>query len=122
MADELRPEYDLDQLLKGGVRGKYTDRYREGTNLVLSDPDVADAFPTGEAVNKALTFGCPVDESPGHPRENFGKTVTVQADEPDRRTDGERQYLFIRVATSPILLRQIARDIGVTVRELLNQR
>lgn len=54
MADELRPEYDLGQLLKDGVRGKYTDRYREGTNLVLLEPDVADAFPTGEAVNKAL--------------------------------------------------------------------
>jgi hypothetical protein len=54
MADELRPEYDLGQLLKDGVRGKYVDRYREGTNLVLLEPDVADAFPTGEAVNKAL--------------------------------------------------------------------
>lgn len=54
MADDLRPEYDLGQLLKDGVRGKYADRYREGTNLVLLEPDVADAFPTGEAVNKAL--------------------------------------------------------------------
>jgi hypothetical protein len=32
MDDELRPEYDLSQLLEGGVRGKYADRYREGTN------------------------------------------------------------------------------------------
>jgi len=54
MADELGPEYDLGQLLKHGVRGKYAERYREGTNLVLLEPDVADAFPTGEAVNKAL--------------------------------------------------------------------
>lgn len=54
MVDELRPEYDLGQLLKDGVRGKYADRYLEGTNLVLLEPDVADAFPTGEAVNKAL--------------------------------------------------------------------
>ena len=54
IVDELRPEYDLGQLLKDGVRGKYADRYREGTNLVLLEPDVADAFPTGEAVNKAL--------------------------------------------------------------------
>lgn len=52
--DELRPEYDLPQLLKGGVRGKYADRYREGTNLVLLAPDVADAFPDGETVNEAL--------------------------------------------------------------------
>lgn len=53
-ADELRPEYDLGQLLKTGVQGKYADRYRGGTNLVLLAPDVAEAFPTEEAVNEAL--------------------------------------------------------------------
>jgi hypothetical protein len=52
--DELRPEYDLGQLLKDGVRGKYADRCKEGTNLVLLAPDVAEAFPTAEAVNEAL--------------------------------------------------------------------
>lgn len=52
--DELRPEYDLRELLKGGVQGKYADRYREGTNLVLLDHDVAEAFPTDKAVNEAL--------------------------------------------------------------------
>ena len=54
MDDELRPEYDLHELLKGGVRGKYVDRYRAGTNLVLLDPDVAKAFPDEAAVNEAL--------------------------------------------------------------------
>lgn len=52
--DELRPEYDLHELLKGGVRGKYVARYRAGTNLVLLDPDVAKAFPDEAAVNEAL--------------------------------------------------------------------
>ncbi|RMF28023.1 MAG: hypothetical protein D6759_16595 [Chloroflexi bacterium] len=52
--DDLRPEYDLSQLLKGGVRGKYVERYRAGTNLVRLAPDVARAFPTEEAVNEAL--------------------------------------------------------------------
>ena len=52
--DELRPEYDLRELLKGGIRGKYADRYREGTNLVLLDHDVAEVFPTDKAVNEAL--------------------------------------------------------------------
>ena len=33
MNDELRPEYDLHQLLKGAVRGKYAKRYKAGTNL-----------------------------------------------------------------------------------------
>ena len=51
--DDLRPEYDFSQM-KGGVRGKYADRYREGTNLVLLDPDVAAAFPDAKAVNAAL--------------------------------------------------------------------
>ena len=51
--DELRPEYDLSQL-QGGVRGKYVQRYKQGTNLVLLDPDVADAFPTEDSVNEAL--------------------------------------------------------------------
>ncbi len=52
--DELRPEYDMHEFLKGGVRGKYAERYRAGTNLVLLDPDVAKAFPTEQAVNEAL--------------------------------------------------------------------
>lgn len=51
--DDLRSEYDLSKL-KGGVRGKYLDRYRAGTNLALLTPDVRAAFPTDEAVNKAL--------------------------------------------------------------------
>jgi hypothetical protein len=51
--DELRPEYDLAQLI-GRVRGKYVERYRAGTNLVLLEPDVAAAFPDARAVNEAL--------------------------------------------------------------------
>ena len=49
----MRREYDLSKL-KGGVRGKYYRRYSGGTNLVLLDPDVADAFPDAKAVNEAL--------------------------------------------------------------------
>lgn len=52
--DDLRSEYDLKELLKSGVQGKYAGRYREGTNLVLLDNDVAEAFPTDETVNEAL--------------------------------------------------------------------
>jgi hypothetical protein len=51
--DDLRPEYDFSQM-KGGVRGKYVKRYREGTNLVLLDPDIVSAFPDAKAVNDAL--------------------------------------------------------------------
>jgi hypothetical protein len=52
--DELRHEYDMKSLLKGGVRGKYAARYRAGTNLVLLEPEVAKAFPNDKAVNEAL--------------------------------------------------------------------
>jgi len=51
--DELRLEYD-ETLLKNGVRGKYVERYRSGTNLALLAPDVATVFPNDEAVNEAL--------------------------------------------------------------------
>jgi hypothetical protein len=55
MQDDLRPEYDLRELLKAGVWGKYAKRYRAGTNLVLLAPDVAEAFANDEeAVNEAL--------------------------------------------------------------------
>jgi hypothetical protein len=51
--DEMRPEYEMKELGKG-VRGKYVERYREGTNVILLDPDVAKAFPDSKAVNEAL--------------------------------------------------------------------
>jgi hypothetical protein len=38
--EEMRSEYDFSQ----GVRGKYARRYREGTNLVLLEPDLARVF------------------------------------------------------------------------------
>jgi len=52
-ANDMRPEYDFASM-KGGVRGKYAKRYRAGTNLVLLDPELAEAFPTEAAVNNAL--------------------------------------------------------------------
>ena len=49
----MRAEYDFASM-KGGVRGKYAQRVREGTNIVLIEPEVAEAFPTEQAVNEAL--------------------------------------------------------------------
>lgn len=63
--DDLRPEYDFSQMT-GGVRGKYVERYREGTNVVLLDPDVAAAFPDAKAVNDALRLL--LQEKHGPPR------------------------------------------------------
>ena len=51
--NDMLPEYDFASM-KGGVRGKYAAQYRAGTNLVLLDPRVAEAFPTDAAVNQAL--------------------------------------------------------------------
>ncbi|MEE4378714.1 MAG: hypothetical protein V2J55_14575 [Candidatus Competibacteraceae bacterium] len=52
-SDELRTEYkrsDFGQL----VRGKYAARLSEETNIVVLEPDIADAFPNDKAVNEAL--------------------------------------------------------------------
>ena len=48
--DEMQDEYDI----RGGVRGKYYDRYRQGTNVVLLEPDVAAVFRDSHSVNQAL--------------------------------------------------------------------
>ena len=49
-AAEMRKEYDFS----AGVRGKYTDRYRRGANVVLLDPELARAFPDSKSVNDAV--------------------------------------------------------------------
>jgi hypothetical protein len=51
--DDLRAEYPAD-LIRSGERGKYTKAYREGTNVVLIEPDLHELFPDSEAVNRAL--------------------------------------------------------------------
>lgn len=52
-SDELLPEYQFDY--SKSVRGKYHARLsREGANVVVLDPDVAEAFRDSAAVNEAL--------------------------------------------------------------------
>ncbi len=46
----MMPEYDFSK----GIRGKYAQRYAEGTNIVVLAPDLARIFPDSESVNKAL--------------------------------------------------------------------
>ena len=48
--DEMLDEYDFT----GGVRGKYVERFKSGSNIVLLSPDVAEVFHDSEAVNEAL--------------------------------------------------------------------
>ena len=49
-ASDMRPEYDFS----GGVHGKHYEAYREGTNVVLLDSDVARVFRDSKSVNSAL--------------------------------------------------------------------
>jgi hypothetical protein len=48
--DDLEAEYDFT----GAERGKYFERYQQGTNVVLLDADVAQAFKDSESVNQTL--------------------------------------------------------------------
>jgi len=47
---EMLDEYDFSK----GVRGKYAQRYAEGSNIVVLAPDVAEHFPDSDSVNEAL--------------------------------------------------------------------
>lgn len=49
-SEQMRAEYDI----RGGVRGKYYERYRRGANVVELEPDVAAVFHDAESVNRAL--------------------------------------------------------------------
>jgi hypothetical protein len=71
--EDMKPEYDFSDM-KGGIRGKYYKKYREGHKVVVQkedgadsvqyfrleegavmlEPDVKKYFPTSDAVNKAL--------------------------------------------------------------------
>lgn len=53
---DMMEEYDFSK----GVRGKYSKKYRKGTNVVIIDPDVAEFFPDNAAVNEALRSLIPI--------------------------------------------------------------
>ena len=48
--DEMLEEYDFSN----GVRGKYVNRFKEGSNIVVLSPDVAEVFTDSKSVNEAL--------------------------------------------------------------------
>lgn len=47
---EMKAEYDFSS----GVRGKYADLYRRGVNVIVLEPELAEAFPDSKSVNDAL--------------------------------------------------------------------
>ena len=102
MDDELRPKYDLHELLKGGVRGKYTERYRAGTNLVLLAPDVAKAFANdAEAVNEAATV--------------FGDSLGTTVPDPDHSL-AEDRYITVGMSSRGRLVMVAHTERGERLR------
>ena len=71
-SDEMRPEYDFSQ----GVRGKHYQAYRAGSNVVFLDPDIAEAFPNSASVNEALRLLV-----------RLAKTKAVAGSRPNRAPD-----------------------------------
>lgn len=62
MADRHDPELLDEYDFRKRVRGKYAQRYREGTNIIKLDDDVAKIFPNTKLVNEALrTLGKIID-------------------------------------------------------------
>ena len=55
--DEMRPEYDFSN----AVRAKYADKIKDGSHIVVLDPDVAAVFPDSKAVNDALRKAAGLD-------------------------------------------------------------
>ena len=53
MVDQDILELKRDELGRGS-RGKYLKRFIQGSNVVVLEPEIQKAFPTSEAVNKAL--------------------------------------------------------------------
>lgn len=77
-ADELRPEYKREDF---GVlvRGKYASRLKQSSNVVVLRPEVASAFPNGEAVNDALMGLIKIAQAAARPtRRSNGRTKVRQ--------------------------------------------
>ncbi len=78
MSDDLRAEYDLKSLR---VRRLGSSRKSFGGTTVRLEPDVAEMFPSADAVNEALRFLIRVT------RDNQALGATAQANKSFERTD-----------------------------------
>ncbi len=52
--DDLLPDYDLDY--SKSKPNRFAEKYRQTQRTVVLDSDIADKFPSSEAVNEALRF------------------------------------------------------------------
>ena len=64
---DMLGDYDFSQ----GVRGKYVQRFAQGSNVVVLSPDIAVIFPDSESVNNALRMlveiaGKSISKIPAH--------------------------------------------------------
>jgi hypothetical protein len=64
-SDELRTKYRREDF-GPMVRGKYAARLRESSNIIVLDPDIAEAFPNAKAVNDALRGLLELARTGGH--------------------------------------------------------
>jgi hypothetical protein len=60
---ELQDEYDFSKM-SIVAKGRYAPERRTGRNVVLLAPDVAQAFPSDDAVNEALRLVLRIAEVP----------------------------------------------------------
>jgi hypothetical protein len=70
--DELRPEYKRSDFPGGLMRGKYANRLKESSNVIVLRPEVAQVFPNGEAVNNALLSLIDIAQKTTRPRRPTG--------------------------------------------------
>ena len=79
-ADLDIPEMKREQM-GVGVRGKYLKHFLQGSNVVVLEPEIQKAFPTSEAVNKALAnmlaFAKETQGLAGRPRAATRKRVAA---------------------------------------------
>ena len=47
---DMLENYDFSN----GIRGKYASKYKEGTNIVVLDPELIEYFPDSASVNEVL--------------------------------------------------------------------
>jgi hypothetical protein len=57
--DEMWSEYDFSS----GIRGKYYEAYRQASNVIILDPDVAETFQDSASVNEALRLLAKITKS-----------------------------------------------------------
>ena len=76
--EDMKKEYRREDL-GVGVRGKYYNEYKKGTNLVLLSPDVAAAFHDEDSVNSALRSLLKLAKHSVDPPKRSTRTVKKQA-------------------------------------------